>query len=238
MIMKTIRPLAAVMLFAAIFTFSSCIFDDPQPQLTQEFSLKNFTEIDLGDAFQIEIKKGDDFKVTAAGEKDDIHDLVLEVVNGKLTGHYRPGSKNHGHTSICIVLPELTIARLHSATSTTLRGFNDADETLSFEVSGAATLTGDILCKKLNLEVSGASTATLTGTADRMDTEVSGKSVLKTAQLKLKICDANVSGKSDAVVHATEELRGIVNGKSSLTYYGNPASVDVGVANDSDLIKK
>lgn len=235
--MKTICSTAASLLLSVLFTLTGCI-EEAQPVITKDYDLKDFTKINLGDAFRIDIKKGSEFKVRAEGEQDDIADLELKVENGTLTGRYRPGSKSHDRVRLRIELPVLIFAHLHSATRSSLTGFNDAEQDLEIEVSGSSALSANLDCKRLLIKVSGASEVILTGGAERLIADVSGKSLLKASNFPVEVCNVDVSGVSQSTVFARLALQGTVNGNSKVRYFGNPTSIDVAVASDSELIKQ
>lgn len=233
-----IQSTFALLLLIGLVTFSSCIFDDPQPKTTRDFNLNGFTEVDLGLAMHIAIKKGTTFKITAEGEKDDVDDLILKVTNGKLTAEYKTGNKTHDRIELFIELPVLTSVNLHSNSNATLSGFKNNDQTMEIEASGKTKLSADLECKVLNLDISGAAEVNLKGKATQLDAAINGNSVLSAKDFPVENCDASVAGKSQATVLASKKLSGIVNGASKLTYYGNPVIVDVDVTSDSELIKK
>ncbi len=235
--MKTNKKTGLLILFisGSQLLFTAC--DDGMPDYynQRDYELQNFTGVNLGDALEVEIVKADEFKVIAKGEDKDINDLELRVEAGILTGNYRPGSRNHKRTQVQIYLPELEKADMHSATTTTIKGFFNEDDSLKLKVSSASKVTMDSELKFLELELSAASKAILSGEVKTMQTEVSGASELKAGNFSAGSCRAEVKGTSKATVKVTDHLTAKVNGASELKYTGSPDYIEKEVTSDSRI---
>ena len=159
--------LLLLLTIAGILSFTACE-EDHSEEIEKTYDLSGFTKIDLGDAFRIEISKGDTYEVKARGTVRNLDDLEMKVVNGKLMAHYEPfhNSRNRS-TEITIQLPKLTYLRLSGATETDLNGFFSTTESLeSTEVeagiNGASRFYGsNFRTKNFEAQVSGVSKAHL-----------------------------------------------------------------------------
>lgn len=234
--MKTIQFIRYTLLFIISFSFFSCDDSLPDTYLEKEYPLADFKQIKLGEAFQIEIGKAEDFSVIAKGEQKDLDDLILVVEGDQLSGHYREGSRNHKRTLLQIFLPELTGVDLHAASSTRISGFDASDNSISIKVSGASEAKFIGKSKNLAVEVDGASLLTLTGEADNITAEVRGASELRAKSFKVKIAQMQVHSHSHANIDVANSLSGGVHGGSSLLYYGNPSLLEVSVETGSSLV--
>ena len=233
--MKT--KLLLLLAIAGAFFFTACEDDFSTEKIDKTFDLNGFTEIDLGDAFEIEITKGDTYKVSARGRVRDINDLQLRVHNGRLTGKYDSNFHNRKRTEITIQLPELEVLRLTGATKTKLSGFYSDTKKLDLEVNGASELDAHMEWKQLIIDVSGASEVRLEGVVKSMYADISGASKFYGSNLYTETIYTDVSGVSKANVRVLKELKGSLSGNSELGYIGNPAVLDVNVSGNSKLRK-
>ena len=109
---------------------------------------------------------------------------------------------------------------------------------VTFDVSGASGVTGDIEAKNMELEVSGASTTQLEGLAESLAADVSGASNLELADLKVDNADVILSGASNATINLDGRLDAELSGASTLEYIGEPALGIMDITGASKLQKK
>lgn len=223
-------------LFVGTLFFTACE-EESSEDIEKTYELAGFTEIDLGDAFQIEISKGNTYEVKAQGTTRNINDLQLKVVNGRLTGKYEPSRNNRKRTEITIQLPKLTYLKLSGATDTNLKGFYSPTESLKLVVEGASKLDATMEWKALDLNVNGASLVTLDGVTPTVEAEISGTCTFFGNNFRTRNFKAIVSGVSKANVNVIESLSGSASGNSELRYLGNPTNVQVEVSGNSKLSK-
>lgn len=228
--------LLLLLAIAGIFSFTACE-EDRSEEIEKTYDLSGFTEIDLGDAFRIEISKGDSYEVKARGTVRNLDDLEMKVVNGKLTAHYEPFHNSRNRTEITIQLPKLTYLRLSGATETDLNGFFSTTENLKLSVDGASKLDADMEWKSLDLKVSGASEVQLSGEATEVEADINGASRFYGSNFRTKNFETQVSGVSKAHVNVTQALTGSASGNSEIRYSGNPTNVQVDVSGNSKLGK-
>ena len=228
--------LLLLLAIAGILSFTACE-EDRSEEIEKTYDLSGFTEIDLGDAFRIEISKGNTYEVKARGTVRNINDLEMKVVNGKLTAHYDPFHNSRNRTDITIQLPKLAYLRLSGATETDLNGFFSTTENLELSVDGASKLDADMEWKSLDLKVSGASEVQLSGEATEVEAGINGASRFYGSNFRTTKFEAKVSGVSKAHVNVTQALTGSASGNSEIRYSGNPTNVQVDVSGNSKLGK-
>lgn len=235
---KNSQYLLLLLLGYSLTLLSACEDETPQYYHEKEFELEDFTGVDLGSAFEIEIKEAAEFKVIAKGEDQDLNDLEMRVENNVLNGSYLQNRRNRKRTLIQIQMPVLREANLHGASHSSISGFSSEEDSLELHLSGASELLMDADWKFLEIDISGASNANVDGQANKVKASVSGASNLNSRDLSASIIEIAVSGASEAKIIVDNELRGSVNGASELKYTGNPAVVDVDVAQDSKIRKE
>lgn len=232
--MKTFSFFRYILLMCLGLILVSCEDSLPDYYTEKEFELQNFNRIELGDAFQIEIMKADEFMVIAKGEDSDLNDLILRVEDHSLTGQYREGSRSHKRTLIQVYLPELTEVEVHAASTTKISGF-DSEEDLSLKISGASEtyFTGSV--KNLEVTLDGASLLSLNGESEDFSADVFGASEMNARSFIANTAQVKVHSHSHANLSVLSSLSGELHSGSSLIYYGSPAQVEVNVETGSSL---
>jgi hypothetical protein len=86
----------------------------------------------------------------------------------------------------------------------------------------ATSLSGD----RLKIGSTGASEVTLDGSVLILEADLTGASKLKANSLKTNSASISLVGASDAHVNVTGDLKASITGAGSLTYSGNPSSID------------
>jgi hypothetical protein len=203
---------------------------------SRSFDLKNFDRLDLGHAFQIDVRQGSNFKVTAEGEQKDLDDLEANVSSNTLKIRFKESKKwnnRQERVRIAITMPTLRGLDLSGATQTTVEGFNNLNE-VDLDISGASRVNLALTAKKINLDVSGASNVTMTGKASQMEGDISGATSFKASDFEVANVRLEVSGASSARLHVTNGLVADASGASSVRYRGK-ASVQANTSGASSV---
>jgi Putative auto-transporter adhesin, head GIN domain len=234
--MKTIKLAALLPLFLLSATlWTSCTDDDLVADPTPD--LKGFEQVELSGELELVILPGD-FDVQVAGSPDDMNDYKLRVSGDRLIGKY-DDSRQHGKLSITVSLPDINYLKLSGKVNGSLLGFNDAAaRAMEIVAEGNVTLHAAVDCETMELATFGNSTVRLLGKAQHFDLNLEGISDLDAFAFSSKTCHIQMEGTGDAEVLATDELTGKLEGKCTLTYDGDPATVDVEVQGDCDVVKR
>ncbi len=250
---KAIVPLilAAVLVVPAIF--AGCELNGSggtvaaEEVITEEKDFTDFTSVDVGSAFEVEITRSDSFSVVISAD-ESLFDYVEVTRSGQeLKIYLKP---QHIFTDFTmgaktlkaeITMPALYELQLSGATSGTITGFSsthDFDLDVSgastleivnggfgdaaFEVSGASRVSGNMTATDIEIEVSGASSVELAGSAEDMVLDVSGASRADMTDFSLQNAEVELSGASEATLNVKGELDSELSGASRLYFYGNP----------------
>jgi len=90
----------------------------------------------------------------------------------------------------------------------------------------ASQLSGD----ELDLESAGAAEITVDGSVRKLEADLKGASKLNAKSLQTQFANLSLLGASDADVTVSDTLKVSILGAGSLTYAGNPKSVDKTIA--------
>jgi hypothetical protein len=173
----------------------------------------------------VEIKKGDEFAVTAKGRQRDLENLEISVENGKLTIHHTSSGRicifcSSKSIEISLTMPELNSIDMSGATQVRSDSF-DADDFL-LNLSGASRAQLEINAATITANLDGASRAQITGIVGNLDTDLSGASRFYGQLLETQTAKVNLSGASQAHVNVFQELEIVASGASRVYYSGEP----------------
>lgn len=179
---------------------------------------------------------GEDVRLSA-GVASSISDLELQCRNLDLTcsGASRASIKGTVMDSMEIELSGASNADLNlsaqeldcnlsGASSFANRG-NITE--CNIECSGASKFTNNGDIQDGNIECSGASVLKLSGKGSKLDLEGSGACKINTRDFTAMNVMLELSGASNAAVHADKTLKYIVSRASKLTYYGNAEPINL-----------
>ena len=206
-----------------IFSLQSCIDDDPEPRGTsmRNYSFTGFDQLEMGNAFQVNVKAGNSFAVTATGELNDLDDLEIFKEDGTLVVRYKDWGNRRQKMTIDVTLPTLTGVEFSGAVDAGIYGFENARE-IDFELSGASQCNFVGSAKSIEVDLSGASYLSLIGSGQFLDGELSGASELSSFEYQAEESDLKLSGASKGKVRVSKFLKADASGASKLSYRGNP----------------
>jgi hypothetical protein len=220
---------------------------EPGETETRQYDFTEFTHVDIGSAFDYEIRQADNYSISITVDSNMFEDIRVTKVGQTLDiGVEFPGItvtifNVAPKLQAVITMPQLQELDSSGATQGIVTGFR-SDENLdvtvsgastvelkdiaagdtTFDISGASEVNGDIVVKDLELEVSGASKVRLKGLADSLATDGSGASHLELADLEVGNANVTLSGASDATIKLAGRLDADLSGASTLEYIGEP----------------
>jgi hypothetical protein len=224
----------AVMLTTLLLT--SCYTDDPGPiqEMEKQYTVVDFDRLEMGEAFNINVEKGNFFDVTVRGDRRNIEDLSVRKEGGTLIIRYRQNRNRRHATFITITMPELYAVNFSGASDSRIHGF-DTVEAFDVYLSGGSVCQLELEAAKVNVVLSGASYLNIRGIGELLEADLSGASVLKAFNFPVTTADLDFSGASDGNVTVGEHLAVVATGASHITYRGEPAiTSDVSGASSVD----
>jgi hypothetical protein len=139
-----------------------------------EFAFTGFSEIEVSDFFEVEIRQGETYQVRVEAVEALLPylEVVLRgvAVNISLKDGYTYNIDNASHR-VEVTLPVLTQARINNHSTMYLMDF-EADDSLKLEVGDFSELNGEIEAKDIQVEVSNHSELILSGSASQVRGEV------------------------------------------------------------------
>lgn len=236
-ILIVILVLVVVIVIAGAIFF--VILSSPGNQRTQTYSYSDFSNLDVGSAFHVNVTQSDTFSVTVtAGER------IFDRISVTKTGDTLKIEVNPGiffgtlNARADITMPTLNSITLSGATSGTLEGLT-TQNTFTADISGASSLeAANLQTGDLNIMLEGASRFVAEGNGNNLDATVSGASNMDLENFQVNDADVTISGASHAVVSPTGTLDVDASGASSLQYTGNPNLGDINTSGASTVNRK
>ena len=207
---KTIAKYSKLLLVTAAFSAAAIPAfahdTDRKDNITRDFDLTGFSEIDVSGVYELEITAGKEFSVVLTGAEQEMDNLKIHVEDGIL---YMGGKKKwrkgerHGIEAV-ITLPKLSGIEVSGVASGNIKNV-DAD---SFE-----------------LDVSGVAEVNIEGRCGSLDAHVSGVGELNAEDLICKDVEVHLSGVGEVSVHATDFADITASGMGEVDVYGDPKRV-------------
>jgi len=206
---------------------------------TEEMVFSDFTEVEVGWAFEVNITQSSSFNVVIFADEKIIDHVEVTQTGKTLTIGFEQGI-NPGalFRKAEITMPELDKLFLSGATRGTANGFSNSN-TFVLGLSGASSLeVTNINVGNAEIELSGASTLNARGTSNDLSSLVTGASKLDLSNFPVNHVDIDVSGASRATINVEGVLDFDVSGDSILEYIGEPIMGDINLSDSSTLKKK
>ena len=202
---------------ATAFSFGKNSIEGSGDMETRELNLKEFDEIDIGGAFDLEITMGDEQKVVMTIDNNLWDNLEAEVHGRTLEIGWDKSCSPDGDCTVVIVVRELEGMNIHGAADVEIEGYRG--DSFDFNVSGAAELE-------------------MEGEVDNLEIHVSGAGDIDTRELKAKSVEISVSGAGQAKVFASESFEGRVSGVGNIDYWGDPEHQKTKVSGMGNIKRK
>jgi len=224
-----------------------------------DFDYRDFTKIEAGYAFDVEITEADSYLVRITADDNLYEHLDISKSGDTLYIRLKP---NYNYMNITrkatINLPDLESLGLSGASEAKvgsgfssshavdfdLSGASNADignmkaGNTNFQLSGASKASGSVEMADGRFNLSGASSLELDGVASDITIGASGASHVRLSDFSVVDAEVNLSGASDATVNASGRLDGDLSGASKLNYIGNPTLGSISASGGSTISQK
>ncbi len=172
------------------------IGENAGPATTRYYDFTDFTSIEIGYAFKLEVTPADTYSIEInAGESTFDHIKVTQTGSKLEIGMERLFFHLNRSPRVKITMPELRGLYMSGASEGSVTGFKSSQD-LDLTLSGASELDMDMETGTLTCEISGASELGMNLETGPFVCEMSGASEV-TGNLKAANCDIKLSGASE-----------------------------------------
>ncbi len=221
---------------------------------TRDYDFTDFTSIEVGYAFKLEVIPADTYSVTISARENLFEHIIvekkgdrLEIGMGRLWFHFTSSPR------VKITMPELRGLHLSGASEGIAMGFkssHDFNLTLSgasslemdieagnfqSELSGASELSGWLDAKDADIQASGASQIKLDGSAGSIKLDCSGASEALMPDFAVNNADIKLSGASETEQTINGRLDTSLSRISTLWYRGESTLGKFDVSGGSEI---
>ncbi len=227
--------------------------------VTEEMIYSDFTVVDVGNAFEVEITQSNSYSVSITAD-DNLFDYIQVSKTGETLDIGLKWGYNYRSSTLRaeITMPELYELRLSGATHGIVEGFSSSHKfildlsgassldivdlsagDIEFDISGASLVTGGIMASgDAQFDVSGASRVDLKGAANDLLFDVSGASHLDLSNFPVHNANVELDGASQATINLDGRLDAELSGSSHLYYRGDPTLGNIEASSGSTVSKK
>ena len=189
--------------------------------VTETRATGNFSGIDAGGAFEVELQNGANTEVRVEADDNIIKDIETTVSGNTLHITTKEGlGFNNGTYKIYITAPEVNAIKCSGAATINIKNVLKSNDKLLLEASGASTIKGEVDAPEISADASGASNINVKGQTKKYTAEANGSSTLKTADLMSESTTVHASGASSAYVFASVSLDADADGAAGIHYKG------------------
>ena len=101
---------------------------------------------------------------------------------------------------------------------------------LRINVSGSGKVNLPVSVSRLEIGISGMGKVNLSGGADKAEINISGSGKIEASNLKVKSCEAHISGVGKCYIDVTESLDMHVSGSGAIYYKTKPANLTANIS--------
>lgn len=237
-----------IRLFAHIVPFillTSCVSDilgvtGKGEIVTEERTVTAFDGIELLGKADVEITKGETFKVEVSDYENLTDFLVVEVSNKLLTIKRMPQHQviYNSKAKVFITLPDplYTITLGGTGNINVNSGF-DALQAVKILGSGEIQLNENAEYKDIKITLIGVGNIKAKGVTDKLTANITGKGNLYLASLNTNNAECYISGSGNIYVDVNNQLKATISGTGIVEYTGNPG-VNASITGSGSVIQK
>lgn len=207
--------------------------------VTEEFDLSDFTAINVGGGFEVEISQSTSYSAHITADDNMFDYIEVFKTDDTLTIRMRWGysyeSAKARDRPTKITMPALYKLRFSGGTHGEIEDVSSSHEFV-VSLSGGSALEGDFTTSEdAHFDLSGGSTVSLDGAANDLTIDVSMGSHLDLSDFTIHNAAVDLSGGSEATINLDGRLDADLSGGSHLFYIGNPTMGDIDTSGGSTL---
>jgi len=206
---------------------------------TENRSVSDYDKIGVAGAFEVQLIKGSEGKITVKADENLMEYIITEVKNGTLKIKTKKGYNIRTKRTIKITVPFNDIEAVSLAGSGEVYSKDRIDSShLELSVAGSGSMKLEVSSKNLKSSVAGSGNLRLTGDTKEFKCSVAGSGNINSYDLKAKKVTVNVAGSGNVRVNAIDEIHANSAGSGDIYYPGNPEIQKIKSAGSGSVRKK
>ena len=225
---------------AALLALGGCgLFgvDGNGDRVSEVRPLEGFSAVDSEGSLDVEIDRGDAFRVEVSIDSNLLHLVRTRVAGDTLViDTDEPIGRVVAGPHVVVTMPVLDRAVVNGSGGLWAGPFAQSDPvSLRIDGSGDLTFVGDV--PSADVRVSGSGDARLTGTAAAFSASVDGSGTVDARDLDATAADLSVSGSGDLAATVSGSVRVAISGSGSVDLYGPAALERVDVSGSGSITR-
>lgn len=240
-----------LMIFVVVTMLSGCVVPGSGSIVVEEenFNFTDFTYVDVGAAFEVEIIQSDSFSVTIIADHLFLKNKLIQVAKrGETLKIYLDPNLPLYSTGFFgfiqkaktfkakITMPILYGLRLYKGTNGVITGFRSSND-FNLDLSDESSLKGYIEAGDVKFNISG-SKVTLEGSANNITLSANGISNLNLADFPLNNANVTLRAMTEATLNVNGRLDCDLKDLSTLYFVGNPTMGKIKTSSGSKVKRK
>lgn len=206
---------------------------------TETRSVSDYDKIGVAGAFEVQLIKGSEGKITVKADDNLMEYIITEVKNGSLKIKTKKGYNIRTKRTIEIIVPFKDIEAVSLAGSGEVYSEDLIDSSnLELSVAGSGSMKLEVSSKYLKSSVAGSGNLRLTGDTKEYKCNVAGSGNINSYDLKANKVTVNVAGSGNVKVNAIDEIHAKSAGSGDIYYSGNPEIQKIKSAGSGSVRKK
>jgi autotransporter translocation and assembly factor TamB len=194
---------------------------------SEKRNVPEFTEISLGIAADVYIKRGNTQSLELRGDDDELEKVETEVSGGRLRIRKEQSWGWSGRSSrieIYITMKALDGLSVSGSGRIVLEDqFSMAD--LNLDVSGSGKIDGNVDAGDIDADISGSGSINLKGRCRESSVDISGSGRYNALDMEGRVYDIRISGSGSCRINVVDEIEANISGSGSVRYKGDPGRV-------------
>lgn len=239
------KSLCTAVLVMISLVFSSCIGDlfgitGKGSIVSKSCTVKDFQSVTLNSAANVDVVKGDSFKVEVSDYENLLSYHSVTVSNHILMISKVPASTllNNSKAKVTITMPDSLI-------HVTLNGSGDINvnsafkDLMSTEIFGSGNINANqsLNIAKLNANIYGSGNIAATGKVDSLKAIITGSGNIDFSTLRANYANCTISGSGNISVAVVITLKATISGSGNVYYYGTP-NINATMSGSGAVLKK
>lgn len=196
--------------------------------------IESFSKIQVTGSAKVYFTNSDTLKLRVTGDQDDVAGVETKVENGTLY----ISTKGKQEEDVTVLVRHNTLNEIMCSGAAEFKTTNQLkNDSISFNVSGAASVNVKTDSRSVYLIQSGASNLTLSGKTNELTAEISGASTLKAYQLHATNANVITTGASNAKVFVNSKLKANATGASTIKIKGEVKDLSAEASTTSSIMR-
>lgn len=226
------------LIFSPFLSFSQTIIHDENTVIR---GVEPFSSIKVSGDIDVYLSQSNEYALAVSASDEKYRDAIKTEVNDSVLSISYNGSafklNDNRKLRVYTAFKKMSSLEASGGCNFIINGIYKANS-CKVELTGAGEIRGTVHLENLVLNISGASAVKLKGVVTNMKISAGGASDVKSYDLSVDNCIADLSGASDVKLTVHKSLAVRASGASNFYYKGSPEKTDITKSGASAILQK